>query len=520
MTKKSSLPEEAQSYWLDSVTVKKYPTLEEDIRVEVCVVGGGITGLTTAYMLAQTGKKVALLEANEIIGGTTGHTSAKLTAQHGFIYDTFLGNFGKDDAKLYYDANTEALEFIASTVKDLQIDCDFSREDAYLFAETEAGAEKIEREAKAYEKLGIDGKVVTSLPIDLAITKALRMPNQAQFHPAKYLEKLAEAFTGLGGEIYENVTALNIKGEEQPTVYTTGDFTVTADKICICSHFPFYEGKGLYAARMYADRAYVLLGKTTQDIQGLYLSVEEPTRSMRSATVNEEKMTLIIGENHRTGASDNTMKHYEALQMYGEEKLGLKELTYRWSAQDVTTLDELPYIGEITKGKSNILIATGYRKWGMTNGTVAALLLADIIHGKRSPYEELFTPNRLNATASMKNFLLQNMKVLGHLVKGKLEIPAQDVAGIKAEEGAVVRIDGERKGVYKSKDGELFIVDTTCTHIGCEVAWNNGEKSWDCPCHGSRFDVKGEVLEGPAEKPLQSYDYKMIDNLTSDDSGY
>lgn len=520
MTKNTSLPEETQSYWLDSVTLEKYPALEENVEVDVCVVGGGITGLTTAYVLSKTGKKVVLLEANEIIGGTTGHTSAKVTAQHGFIYDSFLGSLGKANAKLYYDANTEAMEFIESTIKELQIECDFSKEDAYLFAETEEGAEKIKKEAQAYEKLGIEGEVVTSLPINLSITKALKMSNQAQFHPAKYLSKLAEEITRLGGQIYENVTAVNIKGEDKPTVYTTSDFTVTASKVCICSHFPFYEGKGLYAARMYADRAYVLLGKTSKDIRGLYLNVETPTRSIRSTIVNEEKMTLIIGENHRTGASDNTMKHYEALQMFGEEKLGLSEVTYRWSTQDVTTLDELPYIGEITKGSSNILIATGYRKWGMTNSTVAALLLTDIIHGKRNRYEQLFTPNRLNATASMKNFLVQNMKVVGHLVKGKLEIPAHDVADIKVDEGAVVRIDGERKGVYKTKDGDLFIVDTTCTHIGCEVAWNNGEKSWDCPCHGSRFDVKGEVLEGPAEKPLQTYDYKMIDNLTSDDSGY
>src|SRR5699024_4119556 len=227
----------------------KYPTLKENLEVDVCVVGGGITGLTTAYVLSKTGKKVALLEANEIIGGTTGHTSAKVTAQHGFIYDSFLGNFGKDNAKLYYDANTEAIEFIETTINELSIDCDFSKEDAYLFAETEEGAEKIAKEAQAYEKLGIDGEVVTSLLIDLPITKALKMQNQAQFHPTKYLAKIAEEFTKLGGHIYENVTAVNIKGEDNPTVYTTADFTVTADKVCICSHFPFYEGMGLYSAR-------------------------------------------------------------------------------------------------------------------------------------------------------------------------------------------------------------------------------------------------------------------------------
>lgn len=231
-------------------------------------------------------------------------------------------------------------------------------------------------------------------------------------------------------------------------------------------------------------------------------------------------MVLIIGESHKTGQSPDTEKHFDALAKFGDETLGVEHILYRWSAQDLTTLDKVPYIGEITSGQPNVLVATGYRKWGMTNGTAAALLLKDIVLGKENRYKTLYSPTRFYATPSIKNFLVQNADVVGQLIKGKLQLSDVNPHQLKHDEGAIVVIRGKRKGAYRDKEGKLHIVDTTCTHVGCEVEWNSGERSWDCPCHGSRFTYTGEVIEGPAEKPLKKYDYKMLDNLTSDDSGY
>jgi Rieske Fe-S protein len=333
--------------------------------------------------------------------------------------------------------------------------------------------------------------------------------------------QLAEKVTEKGGQIFAHTTAVNVDTKDQPAVLTKEGFRVTAKNVLACSHFPFYEGTGFYSTRMYADRSYVLAAKPKQPYPGgMYISADQPTRSVRSVKINGEDMILIIGESHKTGQGKDTEQHFTALEDWGKQVFGIEEVPYRWSAQDLTTLDKVPYIGQITSGQPHILIATGYRKWGMSSGTAAALLLTDTVLGRKNNFERLYTPSRFYATPSIKNFLVQNADVVGHLIKGKLQFDHTDVKTLGNDEGAVISLDGERKGAYRDPKGELHIVDTTCTHMGCEVEWNSGERSWDCPCHGSRFTYRGEVIEGPAEKPLQKYDYKLLDNLTSKDSGY
>ena len=515
------LPEVPESYWRTAINFPEFPSLEEDIEVDVVIVGAGITGITSAYLLVNEGFKVAVLEAGKVLNGPTGHTTAKSTAQHDLIYDEFIHNLGRSKAKLYYEANTEALNFIEKTVDQHKIDCDFSKQDAYMYATTEKYAQKIEKEAAAYEMLGIEGGLVDRIPFDIEIENALVMKNQAQFHPTNYLVHLIQLITEKGGLIFENTTAVNVEQGRKATVLTSGGPSVRASHVLACSHFPFYEGLGLYSTRMYADRSYALAVKTkTKFPGGMYISADEPNRSLRSVEVNGEEMVLIVGESHKTGQGIETMEHYKALETFGEEVLGLEEIVYRWSAQDLITLDKLPYIGELTSSQPNILIATGFRKWGMSNGTAAALLFKDIIMAKNSAFENLFTPSRFYAHPSLKKFLVENANVVGQLIKGKLNSPKTSPESLANGEGAVITLDGHRKGAFKDDEGQLHIVDTTCTHIGCEVNWNNGDRTWDCPCHGSRFSHTGEVIEGPAEKPLQKYDYKMSDNLTSEDSGY
>src|SRR5699024_9540743 len=330
-----------------------------------------------------------------------------------------------------------------------------------------------------------------------------------------------DAFTQNGGQVFEQTVVVNVESGERPTVLTKEEYRVTCEHVLICTHFPFYEGRGLYSARMYADRSYVVAARMKKSYPGgMYLSADSPTRSLRSVTVDGEEMVLMVGEGHKTGQAEDIAERYERLKQFGDDVFGVESVPYHWSAQDLTTLDQVPYVGEITKCESNVFIATGFRKWGMTNGTAAALLLHDLVLGEENRYQELYTPTRFSPRPSIQNFLKQNINVGKQLLKGKLSQEDMDLDKLAKDEGAIVQIKGERKGAYRDQSGELHIVDMTCTHIGCEVAWNNAERSWDCPCHGSRFTYTGEVIEGPAEKPLKQYDYKMLDNLTSDESGY
>ncbi|MEM1505536.1 FAD-dependent oxidoreductase [Domibacillus sp. 8LH] len=516
-----TLPQVPEPNWRGFIDLPDFPSLDKNIHVDVVIVGGGITGITSAYLLAKEGLKVAVLEAGKLLNGPRGTITAKITAQHELLYDELIRHFGKSKARLYYEANIEALNFIKKTVEQHQIYCDFSLQDACIYAATDQYARRIEKEAKAYENIGIDGTLINTVPFEIDMQNGLIMKNQAQFHPIKYLAHLIQIIMEKGGLFFENTTAVNIETGKQPTVLTREGRRATGSHVLACSHFPFYEGLGFYSTRMYAVRSYVLAAKTKKAYPGgMYISADQPTRSLCSATINGEEIVLIGGQSHKVGQGRNTLEHYKALEIFGQQVFGLDKMVYRWSAQDLTTLDKIPYIGEITSGQPNILIATGYRNWGMSNGTAAALLFRDIILDKKNVYQDLYTPSRFYAHPSLKNFLVENASVAAHLIKGKLDLPAKSAEDLSNGEGAVITVKGHRKGAYKDEEGKLYIVDTTCTHIGCEVEWNNGDRTWDCPCHGSRFSYTGEVIEGPAEKPLQQYNHRMLDNLTSEDSGY
>ncbi|MBM7585150.1 glycine/D-amino acid oxidase-like deaminating enzyme/nitrite reductase/ring-hydroxylating ferredoxin subunit [Bacillus pakistanensis] len=507
MNPEEKIQQSPEPYWRESVNIQSFPKVQEDLTADIVIVGGGITGITAAYQLTKQGKNVVLIEANQLFNGTTGHTTAKVTAQHGLIYDELIQHFGNEIAKLYYKANDEAITFIKDTINSLGIECDLTEEDAYVYSTTEKYEKKIEKEYEAYKQLKIEGDLVEQLPIDLNIKNAVVMKNQAQFHPLQYLTKLVEEITKNGGKIYGDTIATDIREGDQPQVQTRDGNTITCNTVLICSHFPFYDGMGLYFTKMYAERSYVLGAKTRKDYPGgMYLSAEDPTRSIRYTNTSNGKLILFGGDNHKTGQGKDTLEHYKALETFGEEVLGIEEVKYKWSAQDLITVDKVPYIGQHSSKKKNIYVATGYKKWGMTSSTVAATLLTDLIIKKSSPYEEVFQPSRFVADPSIKHFIKENADVARHLVKGKLEIPMKTPDDLRVDEGDVVNINGIRGGGYRDEDGKLHLVDTTCTHLGCECEWNHGDRTWDCPCHGSRYSINGDVIEGPAEKPLKRLD--------------
>lgn len=500
-----SIPKYPEPYWMDSTKFPSFSDCSDDIKVDVAIVGGGITGITLAYLLKKEGLKVVILESSKILSATTGHTTAKITAQHELIYNDFLNEIGDEKTKLYYESNMEALNFIKNTIKENNISCDFIEQDAYIYTKSEDYIQKIVNESKAYEKLGIPGEYLDSIPIPIDIKAALVMKNQAQFHPLKYLNNLVSYINEYENIIYENTQAIDIEKSPELKVVTKAGHKIACDNVVICTHYPFYDGMGLYFSRMYALRSYVLGAITEKPYPGgMYINAENPGRSLRYTPFNGENLVIIGGESHKTGQSDiPTLDRYESLKLFGDELFKIKSIPYRWSTQDLVTLDNIPYIGHITDSNPNIYVATGYKQWGMTSGTLAALMIRDSILKKENPYSKLYTPSRFNADPGVKNFISINTNVAKELAKGKLTANYRKPDDLKNDEGSVVFINGKRAGAYRDELGELHILDTTCTHLGCEVQWNDAERTWDCPCHGSRFSIDGEVVEGPAQKPLK-----------------
>ncbi|WP_248548955.1 FAD-dependent oxidoreductase [Paenibacillus odorifer] len=501
-----SLPQSPESLWRDTTDLPAFPKLAEDISTDVAVVGGGITGITTAYLLSNAGYKVTLLEAGEILSGTTGFTSAKISAQHGLIYHHLIKHFGQEQARLYYRSNSEAMNWIQNTAEELEVSCGMKHEAAFLYADAEdhKTLKQLEEEYKAYEQLGLPGEWLDNVSIPLMASGAIKLPGQARFHPLQYLKGLLKVIQDKGGVIYEHtMMADKVEKNDKLTLFTEKDeHRITCRYAVSASHFPFYDGGALYFSRLHAERSYCLAIQPETDFEGgMYLSASEPTRSLRAVEWEGRNLVIVGGDNHKTGQGICTIGHYENLELFAGNLLGIKTIPYRWAAQDLITLDRVPYIGKISDNEE-IYIATGFGKWGMTSGTLAAQIISDQIQRKDNPYTELYDPSRFKAGTSLKNFIVQNANVAKELVAGKVEIVHKKTTDLEADEGAVVFHDGKRVGAYKDPEGKLHLVDRTCTHMGCECEWNNGDRSWDCPCHGSRFSYDGEVLEGPASVPL------------------
>jgi glycine/D-amino acid oxidase-like deaminating enzyme/nitrite reductase/ring-hydroxylating ferredoxin subunit len=495
----------SNSFWIASSLGTNYPILEDNVKVDIAIVGGGMTGITCAYLLKNEGFKVAVIEANRILHGTTGHTTAKITSQHDLIYYKIKKNMGVEMAQQYADANQTAINTIASFVKEKNIDCDFYSSSAYVYTQEDKYVKQIQDEVETASSLGIKATYLQEVPLPFPIKAAIRFDDQARFHPLKYLLTLANEIPGDGNHIFEQTRAIDIQQDNYCIVTTNRDKSVTAKKVIIASHFPFYDGNGLYFSRIFPYRSYVLGVKTKDEFpEGMFLSAEEPVRSLRIQDFENDKLILVGGENHKTGQGKDTSIYYENLQNFAEQTFQVDSIPFRWSTQDYTTLDEVPYTGRLTSKTPNLYVATGFRKWGMTNSTASAIILRDlIVHGK-SPWQEVYNPSRFTPGASAKTFIVENVDVAKHLVTGKLTAVPNEI-DLRPGEGKVVDINNEKVGVYKDTDGNLHTVDITCRHMGCELKWNSAEKSWDCPCHGSRFTYDGDIIEGPALKRLKTY---------------
>ncbi|HEX9063113.1 MAG TPA: FAD-dependent oxidoreductase [Clostridia bacterium] len=507
-----------QSYWMASSSTTGYPVLNEDLKVDVAIIGGGITGVLCAYLLNKEGLNVAVAEADRILQGTTGHTTAKITSQHGLIYSKIKDQISEEFARQYADANEASIRRFEKIANESKIECDFKPQSAYVYTLQDEYVDKIRDEVNVASTLGIKATFLDEIPLPFHVKAAVRFDGQAQFHPRKFLLALAEAVSKNGCKIFEQSRIVNIEEGNNYVLITDQGKRITAEKVIIASHYPCYNKPGLYFTRIYPERSYVVSIKAKENYPGgMYISAEEPARSLRSQSTSHGELIFIGGEHHKTGQGEDTTAHYEALVDFANENFTIEDIPYRWSTQDCMTLDGLPYVGRFTPDTPNMYIATGYGKWGMTNSMASAMILEDLIVKGESPWQDVYNPSRHTILASAKNFVVENFNVAQKLIEGKTRPIPEDI-DIKPGEGKVINVDGERAGAYRDEKGTLHVVDTTCTHMGCELSWNSAEKSWDCPCHGSRFSYEGEVIEGPALRPLDMHNsVNTVEKLVKDE---
>ena len=508
-----------KSYWLSSTERTNYPKLDENIHVDIAIVGGGMVGILTAYQLQKHDFDIAILEAENIVESTTAHTTAKLTSQHDLIYYKIKKERGFDLALQYAEANENAIHEIKKIADENNIDCDYSLQSAYIFTQEDKYVKKLEDEVKTAKSLGIKAYLTDNIPLPIDIKSAMVFENQAQFHPRKFLIPLAEKIHNNGVKIHEKTRAIELnKKDDKYIINTSQGKTVTADIVIIASHYPFYNKKAMYYSRIYVERSYAIAIKAKEKFPGgLYINTDIPTRSLRSLPTEDGELILVVGENHKTGQGEDMNNHYKVLLNFAEEVFSVENVPYKWSTQDCMTMDKIPYIGQYASDTPNLYIATGFQKWGMTTSMASSIILKDLIVTGESPWADVFNPSRKNISGSAKEFIAQNVNVAGQLLGGKISKEPEKIV-IESGEGKILNIDGEKTGAYRDEEGELYFVNTTCTHMGCELNWNSAERSWDCPCHGSRFTYRGHIIQGPAVKPLTfDRDVNTIKKLLNED---
>ena len=473
------------SLWRLRTTPPAFPTLSARVQADVAVVGGGLAGLLTAYYCAQAGLRTVVLEAGRIGSGTTGNTTAKITSQHGLVYSGLLRDFGEEKARQYADANERAIREYASLIRQLSIDCDFLKAPAYLYTARET--QPIEAEWQAARQLGLPAQFPANPPLPFPVTAALRFTNQAQFHPLRFLFALAQKLT-----IYENSFVHTI---EQGRV-STDQGCVEAGAVVVATHYPILNMPGYYFLRMHQERSYVLALENAPFPPGLYYGVGEGEYSFRQAG----RFLLLGGGNHRTGENDAGGR-YSTLRETADRLFPQSLEAAHWSAQDCMTLDNVPYIGRFSAATPQLYVATGFAKWGMTSAMVAALRLTGLITGKADLWP-VFSPQRALPASALKAALQEGSHAVRGLSKEFLTLPEDSLSSLPRGHGGLVTHHGRKIGVYKDADGTIHAVSTRCPHLGCQVKWNPDEKTWDCPCHGSRFDIDGRLLDTPSRKPL------------------
>jgi glycine/D-amino acid oxidase-like deaminating enzyme/nitrite reductase/ring-hydroxylating ferredoxin subunit len=488
--------------WLEDTPSTDYPALEGDRSVDVAVVGGGITGLTAALLAARDGLSVCLLDQGSIATGTSGHTTAKVTSQHHLTYARIRLTHGKGGAATYAAAMEAAKERVASLV-DEGIDCDLRRRPAYVYGTRPGERTLLEAETRAAREAGLPATMVDEVPLPFRTIGGMRFDNQVELHARKYLLGLAGRLVEAGGEIFENTRAVHVDEPDGCVVHTDRG-KIRAQHVVVATLMPFLD-RGVFFARAFASRSYALTARVQGGLpEAMLISAAPPLHSIRSVPFRGEELLMVLGASHHAGSAKAQPKRYDSVADFARRHWDVVSFEHRWSAQDYNPDDGVPYIGRLNVNSRRIYVATGFKKWGMTAGTLAGMLITDSIVGRDNPWAPMFSSIRIKPLAEAPLFLAENARVGIRLVTDRILAPGRrDIRELRPGEGGIVSCDGQKVAGYRDDRGELHAVSSRCTHLGCQVAWNAAERSWDCPCHGSRFDPDGQILNGPATRPLE-----------------
>lgn len=508
--------ERAGSIWLDETAVTAFDRLEDDVTVDTVIVGGGIAGISTGHNLVEAGQSVAILDRERIVAGVTGHTTAKLTSQHGLIYDELIDTLGEEAARQYAAANEAAIDEIETRVDELEIDADVVRTPAYTYTHSIGLVGRFRDEVEAARRLDLPASFTTSTPLPFDIEAAVRFDDQASFNPREYLLALAQGISDRGNHIFEQTPAVDIEPGE-PCRVITKQGTVTATDVVVATNFPFFD-PALFFTRLIPKRSYVLAARLGGDVpEGMHFRWGDPYFSVRPRPTGDESLVLIGGQNHQTGHGGSTLERYRLLERETRARFEVASIEARWSTQDFVSIDRVPFVGKLAPHLAHVYVATGFGGWGLTTGTVAGRILTERILGRDSPWSDVFGPSRLRVGASSRAFLEHNATAMGRFVGDHLrDPPTAGAHQLDRGDGRVVTIDGESVAIARDEAGEVHAVSAKCPHMGCFVTWNDAEQSWDCPCHGSRFDADGTVLHTPAVEDLRPFDEADIPNLSHD----
>ena len=464
--------ENNKSFWLDTEKREEYKSLNENIECDVCIIGGGMAGISCSYYLSKNGFNTVVLERDKIASKTTGHTTAKITSQHGLFYDYLINSKGKEFAKKYLKANEKTIDNIEQIIIEENIECNFERVNSYVYTKDINLLNNIKTEVGAVNSLGGDCEFVKEIELPVKIEGAIKFKNQAKFNPIKYINVLCSVIEKNKGKIYENSKVIEYEkdGEMFKVLVETekGNFTVKCKHLVVATRYPIFNSVGYHFIKMYQEISYAVATKMPEDmeIKDMYICEERPVISIRTEKYNGIKYLLVIGNNHKTGEDIETKNRYKILEEVAERITGNK-VEYRWNTEDCISLDKIAYIGKYSNLVDNMYVATGFNKWGMTTSNIAANIITDLIKGKENKYLEVYDSTRLEP--------IKNKDEVGNMIK---EIAKSIVAP---------RLDITREKKY-------------CTHLGCELTWNELTKTWDCPCHGSRFEKSGESVEAPSIK--------------------
>ena len=543
-----------KSYWIKSVEENdrvKFDALEENCKTDICIIGGGLTGLTTAYNLSKYKIRTVLIEKDEIGRQASGNSTAKITSQHGLIYKYLTDSKGKEFARKYYEANERAINKIEEIIQKENIDCDFEHVPAYIFTQSIQEVEKIKDEVDAVNAFGGKAKLIEAK--DIAINKlnsvdyvdnsneklkisgdniekenlnlekdvvkermkqilpikaliGMEFENQAQFNPYKYANALAKICSNSGVKLYEHSKAVDVDtedGDEYYVITLENGCKIKAKYLIIATKYPIVNIPGFYFMKMYQSTSYAVAMQTKQRLfEGMYINSEEPTISLRTAKIGDEYLLIVVGTDHKTGAPIDLSNSYRYLEEIAKSLCPEGTIKYHWNTEDCITLDKIPYIGKFSGLWENAYVATGFNKWGITTSHIAAEIITDQILGQENEYEEIFKATRVEPVKNRKEVGNMVKESINSLIVRKLEVPQEEANQIQAGEGKIVEVNGQKIGIYKDEKGEVYKVNPICKHLGCELAWNNLEKTWDCPCHGSRYDYKGNLIYGPSVKNL------------------